>query len=195
MRWLQEQEKEKQGSKGERRGKGKKEGRGRLADCSSTRWPAQLAPSRLALALAKHLANIYDARNWRAINNDSGQGEGRGYSGPQWVSMCVRHVYMFSLSIFFACWCQVCTLAPRDHESPSQILWLRAKWARQGINIDKYRCIYIVRICILYLSLYIKYLSVCLSHSTSDLHYAMPKAPTGSAKNNKKRSCKISARK
>lgn len=103
-------------------GRGERGG-GRLADCSSTRWPAQLAPSRLALALAKHLANIYDARNWRAINNDSGQaGGGRGYSGPQWVSMCVRHVYMFSLSIFFACWCQVCTLAPRDHESPSQIL-------------------------------------------------------------------------
>lgn len=62
-----------------------------------------MAPSRLALALAKHLANIYDARNWRAINNERG---GRGelqqgvHSGPQWVSMCVRLVYVFFHCIF-----------------------------------------------------------------------------------------------
>lgn len=61
-----------------------------------------MAPSRLALALAKHLANIYDARNWRAINNDSGQAV-RG-KGVQWatvgVDVCATCIYVFTVYFF-----------------------------------------------------------------------------------------------
>lgn len=87
----------------------------------------------LALALAKHLANIYDARNWRAINNEWGGGRAVRYNGCRCVQrlnmlfFCIFVIFFFlHAGVRFARWRR------REITSRRRRSCDRAKWAAAG---------------------------------------------------------------